>query len=174
MLMPFSLIALFSLFRYFRAGNSDKIFTNSETSLLFLLLRLMKPLLLFLKRLSLLLICVSYFLFSSLIAFSEESGCINAATAWITELNSSNSKILQSHCQENCRFASSWVKKISHIEEPKRRERTCNDLVLIWSHKECIYFRDYVDASAYYPCKSWTRQMFQQCMAGNTEWFLEN
>jgi hypothetical protein len=134
----------------------------------------MKPLLLFLKLLFPILVFVSYHLFSSLPASSAESGCINAAAAWIKELNSSNTKILQNHCQENCRFASSWVEKISNVRETQRRERTCNDLVLIWSHKECIYFRDYVDASAYHPCKSWTRQMFHQCMAGNTEWFLEN
>ena len=117
---------------------------------------------------------ISYQSLFSLPTFAAESGCLNEAMKWITELDSSNKNILQNHCRENCHFASSWVKKIRNIEEPKKRKRTCNDLVLIWSHKECVYFRDYVDASAYYPCKSWTREMFQQCMAGNTAWFMEN
>ena len=106
--------------------------------------------------------------------FAAESGCLAEAAAWITALDSSKESILYNHCRESCRFASSWLKEIRDVEESQKRKRTCNDLVLLWSHKECIYFRDYVDASAYDPCKSWTREMFQQCMAGNTVWFMEN
>lgn len=47
----------------------------------------------------------------------------------------------------------------------------CNDLVLIWSYKECVYFRDYLVPEAYEPCKAWSRQMYTRCLAGDAGWF---
>lgn len=125
-----------------------------------------------LKMISVVTIIISISSISSFSSSTAESACSLEAGRWISELHSPKEKILQDHCRENCRFASIWVKKSSDVLELKKRERTCNDLVLIWSHKECIYFRDYVDESAYYPCKAWTREMFRQCIAGNASWFL--
>lgn len=103
-----------------------------------------------------------------------QSGCLQAAADWIDTLDSPRERVLISHAQTKCDFAGRWVKEISGVAEKSKRERTCNDLVLIWTHKECIYFRDYIDNSAYYPCKNWTREMYRNCISDNVQWFADD
>ncbi|MBM9606583.1 hypothetical protein [Desulfopila inferna] len=115
------------------------------------------------------------FLLSSLLfplaPAAAQSGCFQEAIAWVDRLNSTRETILRDHAQSKCEFAAKWVKEIDDVAEKTKRERTCNDLVLVWTHKECIYFRDYVETSAYAPCKSWTRMMYRNCMSNDFEWF---
>jgi hypothetical protein len=115
-------------------------------------------------------------LFLPLSPFAAQSQCSSEAAAWIgtlnTTLSSEKEMVLTSHSQAKCDFAAKWLKEIKDVRQRDKRERTCTDLVLIWTHKECIYFRDYVTTSSYAPCKNWTRDMFRHCMAGEIEWFL--
>jgi hypothetical protein len=103
-----------------------------------------------------------------------QSKCCRNAHNWIDDLQSPKENILQKHSDSSCSFAAEWVAKIDNVTESEKRERTCTDLVLLWAHKDCVYFRDVIDSDAYYPCKAWTREMFRQCMSANTEWFLDN
>ncbi len=114
---------------------------------------------------------ISSLLFSFAPPAASQSGCFQEATDWIDTLNSTRGKILRDHAQSKCDFAANWVKEIGDVTEKTQRKRTCNDLVLIWTHKECIYFRDYVETSAYAPCKSWTRMMYRNCMSNDLKWF---
>jgi len=108
-------------------------------------------------------------------AEASSSKCARAAEGWISDLShldKSKRERLQSYTRENCSFAAKWQQELENISDRQRQRRTCTDLVLIWTHKECIYYRDYVTAAAYEPCKSWSRQMFRRCMSGDIDWFL--
>ncbi len=105
-------------------------------------------------------------------AMGEAQKCERVAAEWIKELQSTKESILLSHARDKCRYASTWVKKIEEDSETNR-DRSCRDLILIYTHKECVYFRDYLDPAAYTPCKAWTREMYQQCMEGDVNWFIE-
>lgn len=97
-----------------------------------------------------------------------EADCCSVTATWVQAVGK-NSDVLRFHVQSACRFSHDWIR----TEEAgnSSRERVCNDLVLVWAHKECVYFRDYVCHDVYDPCKAWTRKMFRQCMAGNIMWF---
>lgn len=109
---------------------------------------------------------------------SGTSACFEAAAAWIEALPQApaprTKEILLSHSRSSCRFADYWLKDMGKETTSSQRRRTCTDLVLIWTHKECIYFRDTIHAPAYEPCKSWSRLMYDRCMAGENLWFREN
>ncbi len=79
--------------------------------------------------------------------------------------------MLQRHCEGNCRFSGRWVEEYAAEENPERRRRLCTDLVLVWTYKKCVYFRDYVDPVTYDPCMVWVRTMFARCLAGDAGWF---
>ncbi len=102
-----------------------------------------------------------------------QSECSLNAHDWIRSLQSPKKSVLRNHCDNRCTFVAKWVKQIDNIADKNKRENTCYHLVLIWSQKDCVYFRDVIDPAAYYPCKGWTQEMFRQCMADNTEWFQE-
>lgn len=108
---------------------------------------------------------------------SGTSPCFQAAVAWIEALPQApaprSEEVLLSHSRSSCRFADYWLKDLANTK-PSERRRTCKDLVLIWTHKECIYFRDTIFAPAYEPCKAWSRLMYERCMAGEILWFREN
>lgn len=105
-------------------------------------------------------------------AKGDEAGCIQAGDAWVTGLDDpSGIEVLRRNVRSNCEFSGEWVKRSANVAEPARRERMCNDLVLIWTHKECGYFRDVHNPSAYDPCKAWSREMYRNCMENNVAWF---
>ena len=101
---------------------------------------------------------------------ARESACYLSAESWIKKLPGDHS-ILQAHAQTNCDFAGKFIGRYPGKTQAAR-ERLCYDLVLIWTHKKCIYFRDDVSPAAYSPCKSWSREMFQHCLDRDDEWFL--
>ncbi len=102
-------------------------------------------------------------------SYAAESACYSAAFSWIEKVSGGHA-VLQSHAKSNCEFAGKFIYKYPGRTEAER-ERLCYDLVLIWTHKKCIYFRDYLSPDAYTPCKSWSREMFQQCVSRNDGWF---
>lgn len=130
------------------------------------------------KRLSLTCFVLLFFTLQVLpcsVAAASPSKCARAAEDWINalpHLEKSKRERLKNYTRDNCSFAAKWQQKLENISGRQRQRRTCNDLVLIWTHKECIYYRDYVTAAAYNPCKSWSRHMFRRCMAGDIDWFL--
>lgn len=99
------------------------------------------------------------------------AGCSAEAALWIATLTSSKSDILQNHAEMKCDFSSKWMKEYAETADIHSREQMCTDLVLVWTHKECDYFRDYIEPEAYTPCKAWSRQMFNHCMANDIDWF---
>jgi hypothetical protein len=105
-------------------------------------------------------------------ARATDSGCSQAADAWISVLGDSpNRDIFQRHARDSCKFSGHWVKQSAQNSNQAARDRMCNDLVLIWTHKKCGYFRDVINPEAYEPCKSWSREMFQHCMNNDVGWF---
>jgi hypothetical protein len=99
------------------------------------------------------------------------AGCTTEAELWIAALASSKSDILQNHAELKCEFSGGWMREYAETADENSRERMCTDLVLVWTHKECDYFRDYIEPLAYTPCKAWSRQMFNHCMANDISWF---
>ena len=99
-----------------------------------------------------------------------ESGCYRSALDWIETIEIEDHTVLKNHALTKCEFADKWI---SDFEDRKGsdRQRLCNDLVLIWTYKECIYFRDYIHDSTYDPCKAWSREMFQHCIDHENKWF---
>ena len=103
---------------------------------------------------------------------AEESGCVTAAREWIVELKDrGNEALLLRYARNDCRFAAKWMAGNPGSGASGARRRLCNDLVLIWAHKDCGYFRDHVNPDAYDPCKAWTRRMFRRCMDDDRAWF---
>ena len=103
-------------------------------------------------------------------AGSPDDGCFISGLRWIEKIKVEDSTILKNHASAKCRFADKWIRDFADQAGADRR-RMCNDLVLIWTHKECIYFRDYIHHSTYAPCKAWSREMFQHCMDYDDQWF---
>lgn len=101
------------------------------------------------------------------------SGCTDAAEEWIATLadNPGNTDIYRRHARFNCEFSGRWMHESRDLTEPSRRERLCQDLVLLWTHKKCNYFRDDINPDAYLPCESWVREMHRRCMANDADWF---
>jgi hypothetical protein len=99
------------------------------------------------------------------------SSCVAAAGAWIEALDGVDREMLRRHTEANCRFSGKWVEENAAEEDLARRQRLCNDLVLLWTYKKCVYFRDYVDPATYDPCMAWVRRMFSRCMANEVSWF---
>jgi hypothetical protein len=99
------------------------------------------------------------------------AGCTAEATLWIAALASSKIDILQNHAEMKCDFSSGWMKEYAETADLNSRERMCTDLILVWTHNECVYFRDYIEPEAYTPCKAWTRQMYKRCMENDIGWF---
>lgn len=103
---------------------------------------------------------------------AAESGCNQAAEAWIVTLDDAeHSDIFLRHTRNNCNFSGGWVRQSRDDQDPDRRARLCQDLVLIWTHKNCGYFRDVINPAAYEPCKAWSREMHQHCMDNDVDWF---
>ena len=103
---------------------------------------------------------------------AAESGCVAAAQTWIEQLEDhADNDVFLSHTRWNCEFSGHWVRESAEMTYPSSRDRMCNDLVLLWTHKKCNYFRDLFNPKAYEPCKAWTREMYQHCMANDVEWF---
>lgn len=103
-----------------------------------------------------------------------ESACTAYAQRWIQQLNNTSRRdVLIRNTRSDCEFSTGWIKKISNSNNESHWKRTCNDLVLIWTHKKCIYYRDYIDHNSYDPCKDWTRQMYIHCMNRDVSWFYE-
>lgn len=106
------------------------------------------------------------------VARATDSACVAAAEQWIARLESPKSDILLSHARTRCDFAGRWLAAGSSEPGSNSHNELCTSLVLVWTHKECVYFRDDVDHQAYAPCETWTRRMHTQCMAGDSAWFL--
>ena len=105
-------------------------------------------------------------------ATETQPGCVSAARPWIAAIDDSEHRdLLLRYVRNDCRFAGQWMTRHREDGASSLRKRLCNDLVLIWAHKDCGYFRDYVDPAAYDPCKAWTRQMFRRCMEDDLAWF---
>lgn len=102
----------------------------------------------------------------------QDSGCIVYARQWIEQLDRiQRHDVLDRNTRTDCEFAARWISKNSESTSETTWNRTCTDLVLIWTHKKCIYYRDYVDHNSYQPCKEWTRQMYQHCISREVSWF---
>ena len=102
------------------------------------------------------------------------SSCAEEAVAWVSALgNGVDRDLLQRHTAASCSFSGKWVAEDAEVVDEGRRRRLCNDLVLLWNYKKCVYFRDYVSATSYQPCMTWVRTMFAQCMANQVDWFVD-
>jgi hypothetical protein len=105
-------------------------------------------------------------------ARAADNGCSQAANTWIAALGDArHNDIFRRHTRNNCTFSGKWVKQYEQTTDQTARESMCNDLVLIWTHKECGYFRDVINPEAYEPCKAWSREMYQHCMDNDAGWF---
>ena len=98
-----------------------------------------------------------------------KDGCYRNAMSWIEEIEIEDATALENHALSNCKSSKNWIDRYGNTGS--NRTRLCNDLVLISTHKECMYFRDYVSHTAYDPCKSWSREMYKRCMDYDDEWF---
>jgi len=108
---------------------------------------------------------------SSAPVWAGESACITEAQWWIQELKSDRSEVLLDHARTRCDFAGRWLAANRHEPQSEEYRQLCTSLVLVWTHKECVYFRDEIDYRAYAPCDTWSRLMFRQCLAGDSAWF---
>lgn len=122
-------------------------------------------------RYALLLLAVLAGLTNTEQAPAAEPDCTGSAAAWISELGSKNSDILQSHARAKCEFSAKWMRENQVRADSNSWKQMCTDLVLIWTYQECVYFRDDVEREAYTPCQVWTRRMYEQCIANNISWF---
>ncbi len=100
---------------------------------------------------------------------TDKGGCFDNALEWISEIDSKDITILKKYAANTCLSTMDWIK--IYGDQGVNRDRFCTDLVLIRTHKECIYYRDYIIHTAYNPCKSWSREMFEQCIGHNDKWF---
>lgn len=101
-------------------------------------------------------------------AESTEKGCFHAAQQWIMTIRSGDVEILRQHGSAICQSSRAWLEKYG---SGSSRQRLCQDLILIRTHKECIYFRDYITEAAYRPCKVWSREMYERCITHDDSWF---
>lgn len=107
-------------------------------------------------------------------AESATASCSEAAAAWIDRLTDGvDREMLLRHTAADCSFSGKWVAEYAEVVDEGRRRRMCNDLVLIWTYKKCVYYRDYASPECYQPCMHWVRTMFSQCMANRVDWFAE-
>jgi len=103
---------------------------------------------------------------------AADSGCDQAAREWIVSLgDTEHTDIFERHTRNNCEFSGRWVKESRDVTDPSLRSRMCKDLVLIWTLKNCSYFRDVINPGAYEPCKAWSREMHQRCLDNDVNWF---
>ena len=104
-------------------------------------------------------------------AMGAETGCVSSADNWIHQLKDVDYELLERHARSNCAFACSYVRDNTRLESENQKELICKDLVLIWTHQKCVYFREYVSPKTYDPCKEWSREMYRQCKQGQSDWF---
>lgn len=98
--------------------------------------------------------------------------CTAAAEDWIASLPDKNQAALfRRYARNDCEFAAKWVNQYAAVADVQRRDRMCTDLVLLWTHKDCNYFRDVINPDAYEPCKEWSREMYRHCMEDDLDWF---
>lgn len=100
------------------------------------------------------------------------SDCLASAAAWIAAIDSPKAELLLNHAQTRCDFAARWLLQNQHTVDSASYHDLCQSLVLVWTHKECVYFRDEVDHRAYNPCQTWSRIMYKRCLADDRQWFL--
>ena len=104
----------------------------------------------------------------------KEAGCIAAAQNWVQQIDQiSRPEVLLRNTRSDCNRSLKWMKKNTGNTSVRIWEQTCTDLILVWTHKKCIYYRDDIDHRAYYPCKEWTRQMYDHCIRRDITWFSE-
>ena len=105
---------------------------------------------------------------------TEETGCATHARQWIQRLEHDlDYELLVRNTHSDCEFSAKWMEENSGSDSEQIWQRMCKDLVLIWTHKKCIYYRDYIHHSTYTPCKEWTRQMYSHCMDHDKNWFYK-
>ncbi|MEE4252919.1 MAG: hypothetical protein V2I50_02640, partial [Desulfuromusa sp.] len=76
--------------------------------------------------------------FTKLPVMAAQSGCTQAAENWILNLNDQkNAELFQRYAVTNCQFSGDWVKRSENLESQSHKERMCQDLVLLWSYKNC-------------------------------------
>lgn len=98
--------------------------------------------------------------------------CSAAAEDWIAALpDKRRAELFRRYAGNDCEFAARWVKEYAGVSDIQRRDRMCTDLVLLWTHKDCNYFRDVIDPEAYEPCKEWSREMYRHCLEDDLDWF---
>jgi len=101
-----------------------------------------------------------------------ENGCFASASQWIRQIEEIHRPaVLLRNVGEDCRFSLKWMKQNTGSTGADSRAQVCRDLVLIWTHKKCVYYRDYIDHQTYHPCREWTRQMYDHCMEHDSAWF---
>jgi hypothetical protein len=103
---------------------------------------------------------------------AAKSGCTRVAERWISQLaDPKNRELFERYTTNDCQFSGKWVRQSADLQTPAHRERLCTDLVLIWSHKDCNFFRDLINPAAFEPCTAWSRAMYQHCMEQDLAWF---
>ncbi len=102
---------------------------------------------------------------------TEKSSCFLEARSWIAELPPEKGELMRNHARESCALSLNWLKDYGKIKEDSTLERVCTNLVLIWTHKKCIYFRRYFSPDAYEPCELWARSQYKHCINQDVEWF---
>jgi len=105
-------------------------------------------------------------------SYNQKDTCYQEAVEWIKDIDVDKKGVLEKQALSRCESARKWISQSENNHSG--RERLCTDLVLIWTHKKCIYFRDYITYKAYEPCKSWSREMYKRCMAKEDLWFNNN
>lgn len=102
---------------------------------------------------------------------SSTSSCFIEARSWISELPSGKRDILHNHARESCALSLNWLKDHGESKEDTSLERVCTNLVLIWTHQKCIYFRRYFSPDVYEPCEMWARSQYKHCINQDMDWF---
>ncbi len=98
--------------------------------------------------------------------------CTAAAKDWTARVKECDVSLLQKYAQMSCVNGRKRVAEYRGVEDAERRGNMCRFRVLLWAHTEaCLYFRDVVCPKAWEPCRQWSQELYERCMAGDGEWF---
>lgn len=97
--------------------------------------------------------------------------CASTVLTWIGELDADDQALITRRTKTQCTGAARWMKEQTIGGNQQTKRQICQDLVLLWIFKECVYQRDYIERRAYEPCMAWSREMHQRCLADDLAWF---
>lgn len=97
--------------------------------------------------------------------------CTSLAGDWFDGLDRDDRALLVRRTRDQCLGAAHWMKEQTLDGSEQVKRQICQDLVLIWTFKECAYRRDYIDRRTYAPCMNWSREMHRRCRADDLAWF---